>query len=110
MGKATPPMIDNTKLMEKIKTIKALAAESEALLQEPSPDLERLIATLQAQSRVQQILLDKLVEMVEPTDKEKDLNDTFQQAVQELLAYFEERARLAGKVADAAALKHLRKG
>ena len=45
-----------------------------------------------------------------PTEKEKDLRDTFQLAVQELLEYFQERVRLASKKADAAALKHLRKG
>ena len=44
-----------------------------------------------------------------PTKTERELSDTFQAAVQELLEYFQERVRFAGKKADAAALKHLRK-
>ncbi len=96
-------------LIQKLAAIKALAVESEALLREPAPDVERLLATLQAQADVQQALLEKLLAAMQPTEKEKDLSDTFHQAVQELLDYFGDRVRLAGKVADAAALKHLRK-
>ncbi len=95
--------------MKKLGAIKALAVESEALLRASDPDVEQLLATLEAQARVQQALLEKLLEAVQPTEKEQDLSDTFHEAVQELLDYFGERVRLAGKVADAAALKHLRK-
>ncbi len=72
--------------------------------------MEKLLAILQAQAGLQQALLEKLLEVMNPTEKEKDLSDTFQLAVQELLEYFQERVRLASKKADAAALKHLRKG
>ncbi len=101
--------LEKNKLMKKLAAIKALAVESEALLREPSPDVEKLLATLQAQAGIQQALLEKLLGAMQPTDKEKDLSDTFHEAVQELLDYFGERVRLASKVADAAALKHLRK-
>ena len=97
------------KLIVRLKAIKGLAEESEALLKAPAPDVEKLLATLQAQAGLQQALLEKLLAVMNPTEKEKDLSDTFQQAVNELLDYFRERVRLAGKVADAAALKHLRK-
>ena len=96
------------KLFEKLETIKDLAKNSESLLKARSPDLEQLLATLQAQAGLQQALLEKLLEVINPSDVEQDLNDTFQKAVQELLDYFRERVRLQGKVADAAALKHLR--
>ncbi|MFB0515821.1 MAG: hypothetical protein ACETWG_04345 [Candidatus Neomarinimicrobiota bacterium] len=96
-------------LLEKLAAIKVLAEESAALLKAQSPDVEKLLATLQAQAELQKALLEKLLEVMNPTDQERDLNDTFQQAVQDLLGYFRERVRLAGKVADAAALKHLRK-
>ena len=99
----------HNKLFDKLGVIKTLAKESEALLRAQSPDVEKLLATLQAQARLQQALLEKLLEVMNPTDKEKDLSDTFQAAVQELLEYFQERVRLAGKKADAATLKHLRK-
>jgi len=99
----------NRKLIEKLQAIKSLAEDSEALLKAPAPDLDRLLATLQAQAGLQQALLEKLLEVMNPTEREKDLSDTFQRAVQELLEYFRERVRLQGKVADAAALKHLRK-
>ncbi len=102
------PSRSKEKLAEKLTAIKTLAAESEALLREPAPDVEKLLATLQAQSGLQQALMEKLLEAVHPTKKEKDLTDTFQLAVQELLEYFRERTRLAGKVADAAAIQHLR--
>ncbi len=104
-----PAKKTHDELLDKLATIRALAEESEALLKEQSPNVERLLATLQAQSGLQQALLEKLLEVVHPTDKEKDLSDTFQAAVQELLDYFRERVKLRGKVADAAALKHLRK-
>ena len=97
------------KLFEKLETVKDLAKESEVLLKARSPDVERLLATLQAQAELQQALLEKLLAVMNPTEKEQDLSDTFQLAVQELLEYFSERVRLQGKVADAAALKHLRK-
>ena len=106
-------------LIGKLEAIKGLAEESEALLKAPSgplgserpgPDGERLLAILQAQTGLLTALVEKLLEVVDPTEREKDLSDTFQQAVQEFLEYFQERVRLAGKVADAAALKHLRKG
>ncbi len=102
------PSRSKDKLVEKLSAIKTLAAESEALLLESSPDVEKLLATLQAQSGLQQALMEKLLEVVHPTEKEKDLTDTFQLAVQDLLEYFRERTRLAGKVADAAAIQHLR--
>ena len=102
------PSRSKEKLVEKLTAIKTLAAESEALLREPAPDVEKLLAMLQAQSGLQQALMEKLLEVVQPTEKEKDLNDTFQLAVKELLEYFKERTRLAGKVADAAAIQHLR--
>ncbi len=105
-----PHSRSKNKLVTKLVAIKALAAESEALLREPVPDVEKLLDTLQAQSGVQQALMEKLLEAVQPTEKEKDLNDTFQLAVQELLEYFRERTRLAGKAADAAAIRHLREG
>ena len=104
-------------LIAKLQAIKSLAEESEALLkaasgspwaERPAPDVENLLATLQAQAGLQQALLEKLLEVINPTDVEQDLSDTFQLAVQELLEYFSERVRLQGKVADAAALKHLR--
>lgn len=103
-----PHSRSKNKLVTKLAAIKALAAESEALLREPEPDVEKLLDTLQAHSGIQQALMEKLLEAVQPTEKEKDLNDTFQLAVQELLEYFRERTRLAGKVADAAAIRHLR--
>ncbi len=78
------------KLFAKLETIKDLAKESEVLLKAQSPDVEQLLAVMN------------------PSDRERDLSDTFQLAVQELLEYFRERVRLQGKVADAAALKHLR--
>ncbi len=108
----------HSKLIDKLETIKTLAEESAALLraqsgsagtERPGPDMEKLLAILQAQAGLQQALLEKLLEVMNPTDKEKDLSDTFQAAVQELLDYFQERVRLAGKKADAAAIKHLRK-
>ena len=102
------PSRSKDKLVEKLSAIKTLAAESEALLLEPSPDVEKLLATLQAQSGLQRALMEKLLEVVHPTEQEKDLTDTFQLAVQDLLEYFRERTRLAGKVADAAAIQHLR--
>ncbi len=102
------PSRSKEKLVEKLTAIKTLAAESEALLREPAPDVEKLLAMLQAQSGLQRALMEKLLEVVQPTEKEKDLNDTFQLAVKELLEYFKERTRLAGKVADAAAIQHLR--
>ena len=99
----------HNKLIDKLAAIKALAADSETLLRSRSPDVEKLLATLQAQAELQQALLEKLLAVMNPTQKEKDLSDTFQAAVQELLEYFQERVRLASKKADAAALKHLRK-
>lgn len=108
-----------SKLIDKLEAIKTLAEESAALLraqsgspdaEHPGPDMEKLLAILQAQAGLQQALLEKLLEVMNPTEKEKDLSDTFQLAVQELLEYFQERVRLASKKADAAALKHLRKG
>ncbi len=96
------------KLIESLAAIRSLAQESEVLLKARSPDVDKLLATLQAQARLQQALLEKLLEVINPTDVEQDLSDTFQKAVQELLEYFQERVRLQGKVADAAALKHLR--
>ena len=109
----------HSKLIDKPEAIKTLAEESAALLraqsgspdaERPGPDMEKLLAILQAQAGLQQALLEKLLEVMNPTEKEKDLSDTFQLAVQELLDYFQERVRLASKKADAAALKHLRKG
>jgi hypothetical protein len=106
------------RLIEKLQAIRALAEESEALLRGSSgtagvaaeaPDMEKLMATLQAQAKLQQTLLEKLLELMDPTETEKDLSDTFKQAVEELLEYFRERVRLQLKVADAAALDHLRK-
>jgi hypothetical protein len=97
------------RLMEKLQAIRTLAEESEELLRTANPDVERLLAILQAQAGLQQVLLEKLLEVMEPTELDRDLNDTFQQAVQDLLNYFRERVHLAGKVADAAALRHLRK-
>ena len=70
--------------------------------------MDKLLTTLRAQTTLQQALLNKLVGAMDPTDKEKNLSNTFQEAVNELLEYFNERVRLAGKVADAAALSHLR--
>lgn len=96
------------KLFAKLETIKDLAKESEVLLKAQSPDVEQLLATLQAQAELQQALLEKLLAVMNPSDRERDLSDTFQLAVQELMEYFRERVRLQGKVADAAALKHLR--
>ncbi len=96
------------KLIESLAAIRSLAQESEVLLKARSPDVDKLLATLQAQAGLQQALLEKLLEVINPTDVEQDLSDTFQLAVQELLEYFQERVRLQGKVADAAALKHLR--
>ena len=97
------------KLLEKLRAIRTLAEESEELLRTAAPDVEKLLAILQAQAGLQQVLLEKLLEVMEPTELDRDLNDTFQQAVQDLLNYFGELVRLAGKVADAAALRHLRK-
>ena len=99
----------NERLLDKLETIKELAQESEALLRAQSPDVEKLLATLHAQAELQQALLEKLLTMMNPTKTERELSDTFQAAVQELLEYFQERVRFAGKKADAAALKHLRK-
>ncbi len=96
------------RLIESLAAIRSLAKNSESLLKARSPDVEQLLATLQAQAGLQQALLEKLLEVMNPTDVEQDLSDTFQKAVQELLEYFQERVRLQGKVADAAALKHLR--
>ena len=93
---------------ENLETIKQLAIESESLLADAKPDVEKLLAILRAQTTLQQALLNKLVGAMDPTDTEKNLNDTFQEAVNELLEYFHERVRLAGKVADAATLSHLR--
>ena len=98
----------NRQLKEKLETIKKLAIESEALLAEAKPDVKKLLSTLRAPTALQQALLNKLVGAMDPTDTEKHLSDTFQEAVNELLEYFHERVRLAGKVADAAALSHLR--
>ncbi len=97
------------KLIESLAAIRSLSKNTEALLKAQSPDVEKLLATLQAQAGLQQALLEKLLAVVNPTDVEQDLSDTFQKAVQELLEYFRERVRLQGKVADAAALKHLRR-
>ena len=97
------------KLIESLAAIRSLAKDTEALLKARSPDVDKLLAMLQAQAGLQQALLEKLLEVINPTDVEQDLSDTFQKAVQELLEYFQERVRLAGKKADAAALKHLRK-
>ncbi len=108
----------HSNLIDKLEAIKTLAEESAALLRaqsgsadtaRPGPDMEKLLAILQAQAGLQQALLEKLLEVMNPTDKEKDLSDTFQAAVQELLDYFQERVHLAGKEADAATLRHLRK-
>ena len=96
------------KLIESLAAIRSLAENSEALLKARSPDVEQLLATLQAQAGLQHLLLEKLLAVINPTDVEQDLNDTFQKAVQELLDYFRERVRLQGKLADAAALRHLR--
>jgi hypothetical protein len=96
-------------LIAKLRTIKSLAEESEALLKARSPDVDKLLATLQVQAELQRALLEKLMAVMNPSQQEKDLSDTFQQAVQELMEYFRERVRLQGKVADAAALEHLRK-
>lgn len=95
--------------MEKLQAIRTLAEESEELLRTATPDVEKLLSILQAQAGLQQVLLEQLLEVMEPTELDRDLNDTFQQAVQDLLTYFRERVQLAGKVADAAALRHLRK-
>lgn len=97
------------KLIESLAAVRSLAEDSEALLKAQTPDVERLLAVLQTQAGLQQALLEKLLEMIDPSAVEQDLNDTFQQAVKELLEYFRERVRLQGKVADAAALKHLRR-
>ena len=97
------------KLLEKLRAIRTLAEESEELVGTAAPDVEKLLTILEAQAGLQQVLLEKLLEVMEPTELDRDLNDTFQQAVQDLLNYFGERVRLAGKVADAAALRHLRK-
>ena len=114
-----PANEDHDRLIEKLQAIRALAEESEALLRGTSgsagvsaetPDMEKLMATLQAQAKLQQVLLEKLLELMNPTEIEKDLSDSFQRAVEELLGYFRERVRLQLKVADAAALDHLRKG
>ena len=99
----------NDNLIDKLAAIKGLAKESETLLRAQSPDVEKLLAILQVQAELQQALLEKLLGVMNPTEKEKDLSDSFQAAVQELLEYFQERVRLAGKRADAATLKHLRK-
>jgi len=96
------------KLIESLAAIRSLAENSETLLKARSPDVDKLLATLQTQAGLQQALLEKLLEVISPSAVEQDLNDTFQLAVQELLDYFRERVRLQGKVADAAALKHLR--
>ena len=96
------------KLFEKLESIKDLAQDSAVLLKAQSPDVDKLLATLQAQAGLQHLLLEKLLEVINPSAVEQDLNDTFQLAVQELLDYFRERVRLQGKLADAAALKHLR--
>jgi len=96
------------KLIESLAAIRSLAKDSESLLKARSPDVDNLLATLQVQAGLQQALLEKLLEVMDPTAVEQDLNDTFQLAVQELLDYFRERVRLQGKLADAAALKHLR--
>ena len=96
------------KLFERLETVKDLAKDSAVLLKAQSPDVDKLLATLQAQAGLQQALLEKLLEVMNSTDVEQGLSDTFQLAVQELLDYFQERVRLQGKVADAAALKHLR--
>lgn len=96
-------------LLEKLRAIRTLAEESEELLSTATPDVEKLLTILQAQAGLQQVLLEKLLKVMESTELDHDLNDTFQQAVQDLLNYFGERVRLAGKVADAAALRHLRK-
>jgi len=96
------------KLIESLAAVRSLSKDSEGLLKARSPDVDQLLATLQAQAGLQQALLEKLLEVINPSAVEQDLNDTFQQAVQELLDYFRERVRLQGKVADAAALKHLR--
>ncbi len=101
---------DKESIYQKLEAIKELVEESQRLLLESSPNLDELLSTLQAQSGLQQALIDKLLDRVHPTEKERDLSDTFNQAVQELLAYFKERVQLAGKVADAAALDHLRRG
>ena len=96
------------KLIESLAAIRSLSKNTEGLLKAHPPDVEQLLATLQAQAGLQQALLEKLLEVINPSDVEHDLSDTFQLAVQELLDYFQERVRLQGKVADAAALKHLR--
>ncbi|MBA7609610.1 hypothetical protein ES703_16801 [subsurface metagenome] len=96
------------KLIESLAAIRSLADDSEVLLKAQSPDVDKLLATLQAQAGLQQALLEKLLAVINPSDVEQDLSDTFQLAVQELLDYFRERVRLQGKLADAAALKHLR--
>ena len=97
------------KLIESLAAIRSLAKNTESLLTAQSPDVDKLLATLQAQAGLQQALLEKLLEVMNSTDVEQGLSDTFQLAVQELLDYFQERVRLQGKVADAAALKHLRR-
>jgi hypothetical protein len=97
------------RLMEKLQAIRTLAQESEELLSTTTPDVEKLLSILQAQAGLQQVLLEQLLEVMNPTELDRDLNDTFQHAVQDLLNYFRERVQLAGKVADAAALRHLRK-
>lgn len=101
---------DSECIYQKLEAIKELVEESQRLLLESAPNLDELLSTLRAQSGLQQALIDKLLDRVQPTDQERDLSDTFNQAVQELLAYFKERVQLAGKVADAAALGHLRQG
>lgn len=101
---------DKESIYQKLEAIKELVEESQRLLLESAPNLDELLLTLQAQSGLQQALIDKLLDRVQPTKQDRDLSDTFNQAVQELLAYFKERVQLAGKVADAAALDHLRRG
>ena len=96
------------KLIESLAAIRSLAKDTETLLKARSPDVDQLLATLQAQAGLQQALLEKLLEVINPTGVEQDLSDTFRKAVQELLDYFRERVRLQGKLADAAVLTHLR--
>ena len=76
--------LEKNKLMKKLAAIKALAVESEALLREASPDVEKLLATLQAQAGIQQALLEKLLGAMQRTEKEQDLSDTLHAAGQEL--------------------------
>lgn len=95
-------------LRQNLEAIKKLVIESETLLAEERPDVEKLLSTLRAQTTLQHALLNKLVGAMDPSETERNLSDTFQEAVNELLEYFNERVKLAGKVADAAALSHLR--